>query len=103
MRSKNYGKDHILKLCDVKNKLRLAQHLLCAVIYEMELRVFTGSEEEQDNSCISKLTRHLRALDMNAGYREAYSASRRDEDWDEVARFFSDAVERGGREWEQEY
>ncbi|ETP46512.1 hypothetical protein F442_07268 [Phytophthora nicotianae P10297] len=103
LRNNSYGNDDILKLCDVGNKRRLAQHLLCAIIYEKELQVLTGTEEDPDNGSLSKLMRHLLALEVNARYRDAYPVARGHVDWGAVARFFSDAVERGGGEWDRDH
>ncbi|ETP21228.1 hypothetical protein F441_05185 [Phytophthora nicotianae CJ01A1] len=47
--------------------------------------------------------RHLLALEVNARYRDAYSVARGHVDWGAVARFFSDAVERGGGEWDRDH
>ncbi|KAI9996223.1 hypothetical protein PInf_013606 [Phytophthora infestans] len=102
MRAKRYGNDDVLQLCDVGNKGKLAQHLICAFLYERELRVLTGLEDEENTGALSLLTRQLLALEMNASYRKALSVSRRPIDWRAVHRFFSTALKGGTIGWEQD-
>lgn len=103
LHTRGYGGDEVLNLCDVRNKGRLAHNLLCALIYEREIRVLTGREDEADNGPLSALKRHLDAQEMHEAYRTAYPASRDTVDWRAVARFFSDAVERGEEGWGRQY
>jgi hypothetical protein len=58
LRSRGYGKDEILRWCDVGNKVRLAQHLLCALLYENKIRVVTGTEDDQTGGPLPSLERH---------------------------------------------
>jgi hypothetical protein len=69
MRSRGYGKDEVLKLCDPANKGRLANHLLCALVYEKEIRIMTDREDESDNGGRTRLVRHLQALNTVLSFR----------------------------------
>lgn len=94
LRSRGYGKDEVLKLCDVGNKRRLAQHLLCALIYEKEIRAITGRENENENGALTRLKRHLIALQEVDDFRKAYSTETTSVDWSALARYFSTALEK---------
>ncbi|KAE9032084.1 hypothetical protein PR002_g9366 [Phytophthora rubi] len=95
LRDCGYGKDDILRLCDEGNKLRFAQHILCAIIYEKDIRVLTGTEDEAENGALTRLTRHREVLRTNDRYHKAYYATKQNINWFEVARFFSAVFEHG--------
>ncbi|KAE9287784.1 hypothetical protein PR003_g25969 [Phytophthora rubi] len=101
LHKRSYGEDDVLRLCDVGHKDQLAHHLLCAFLYEKEIRVLTGREDEADTGPLTRLTRHLRALETGKAYGQAYAGSSRGVDWYAVARFFSAALERGDKERER--
>ncbi|EEY64348.1 uncharacterized protein PITG_02926 [Phytophthora infestans T30-4] len=89
LRSRSYGKDEILKLCDVGNKRRLAQHILCALIYEKEIRALTGREKESEIGALTRL--------------QPYSAETNSVDWYALARYFSKAIEKRAVERDHPY
>ncbi|EEY67054.1 uncharacterized protein PITG_17644 [Phytophthora infestans T30-4] len=98
LRSRGYGQDEILKLCDVGNKRRLAQHLMCALIFEKEIRAITARESDSENGALTRLQRHLFALRTVSEFHTAYSADNNSVDWYALARYFSTALEQGGPE-----
>ena len=59
LRTNAYGSDVVLKLCDVGNKGRFASHIICASIYEREIRVLIGQEDCHDDVPLRRLKRHL--------------------------------------------
>ncbi|KAE9098082.1 hypothetical protein PF010_g15702 [Phytophthora fragariae] len=95
MRARNYGEDEILEQCDVSNKFRFAQHTICALLYEKELKAPTGLEQGCDNGAQTRLERHLLALKTVAEYGEAYQKLPHTVDWRAVATYFNSAFEQG--------
>jgi hypothetical protein len=94
----------VLQLCDLNSKEVLAQHLVCAFIYDKEIRALTEQEEASENGALTRLQRHLWALKTVAGYSQAYYTTSTSADWKVIARFFSTGLERGlterGRHYE---
>ena len=103
LRNCGYGNDMVLKLCDVGNKSRLAQHIICAIVYDKEIQVLTGLEDSEEQGVLSRLLRHLDALKTENTYREAYAVTKNTVDWFAVARFFSSAFEHGGAQRPHQY
>ena len=73
LRTNAYGNDPVLKLCDVSNKSRFAEHILCAGLYE--IKVLLGQEIITDTGTLHRLGRHLAALKSSTQYRAAHLAS----------------------------
>ncbi|KAL3658994.1 hypothetical protein V7S43_015879 [Phytophthora oleae] len=95
LRERGYGQDAVLQLCDVGNKTRLTQHILCAALYDKEIKVLTGQGETGNNSILGCLRRHLRVLKEDKKYAEAYYAEKQLIDWYRVAANFVNALEHG--------
>ncbi|OWZ19207.1 hypothetical protein PHMEG_0006583 [Phytophthora megakarya] len=93
LRERGYGQDAVLRLCDVSNKARLAQHLICAAVHEQEIRELTGQTESENNSMMWFLRRHLRELKENRQYATAYYTENQFIDWYRVAQYFTTALE----------
>ncbi|KAG1712417.1 hypothetical protein DVH05_000165 [Phytophthora capsici] len=91
----SYGKDVVLKLCDVAHRGRLAQHLLCAILYSQEIRVLLDHNEENEDGIAGNLRRHLQALHKDKRYSEVYYASKQQLDWIGIAQFFASVFEQG--------
>jgi len=98
LRNRKYGEDPVLRLCDESNKRRLAQHITCAMVYEKEIRVLTGKEDESENGALTRLIRHLGALRTSDTYRQVFAAKEQIVDWYAVARYFSSALELGAKQ-----
>ncbi|TDH73978.1 uncharacterized protein CCR75_002981 [Bremia lactucae] len=76
--------------------VRLAHHIICAVIYGKEIRVLTGQEACNEHGVLLRLLRHLEALRSVTCYRDAFAAPNKTFDWFAVASLFSSAFEHGG-------
>ncbi|TDH67244.1 hypothetical protein CCR75_003341 [Bremia lactucae] len=96
LRTCGHGDDTILKLCDVENKVRIAHHIICTVIYEKEIRVLTGQEASNEHGILPRLLIHLMALKSVTSYRDAFAAPNKTFDRFTVASFFFSAFEHGG-------
>eukprot|EP00644_Phytophthora_capsici_P017932 jgi/Phyca11/126395/e_gw1.62.215.1 len=103
LRNLHYGGEDILKMCDVSNKRRLAQHILCALIYEHEISVITDSDQPVVNGAYTRLTRHVFALRTTPAYKVACKPTSQTLDWYSVARYFSTAIAHGPTEREEGY
>lgn len=95
LRNQHYGGEDIPKMCDVSNKWRLAQHILCALIYEHEISVITDSDQLVANGAYARLTRHVFALRTTPAYKVACKPTSQTLDWYSVARYFSTAIAHG--------
>lgn len=98
LRTNAYGDDPVLKLCDVTNKARFAKHIICAGLYEHEIRVLLGQEDRTAKGTLHSLGRHSAALKSITTYREAFNALMATDNWDSVASFFANAFEHGSIE-----
>jgi len=98
LRSRGYGEDETLKLCDIGNKGRLANHFLSALVYEREIRVLTDKEDENDNGGRTRLIRHLYAIDAVPEYKAVFAATPHKVDWYALARYLSTTLEHGSQE-----
>jgi hypothetical protein len=85
----------VLHLSDPCNKGVLAQHIICAQVYDIEIKVLTESEAEAETGVLAQLQRHLRALKTDAGYRHAYLSAATEVDWKAIALFFSAGLQPG--------
>ncbi|EGZ19830.1 hypothetical protein PHYSODRAFT_389914, partial [Phytophthora sojae] len=94
MRSRAYGDDSLLQQCDFGNTLKLAQHILCAIIYDPEIRAITGTEDDVENGVPTQVRRHLTALDKIESYKAAYYAADRQINWAAVESYFTSTFER---------
>ncbi|KAE8915452.1 hypothetical protein PF003_g616 [Phytophthora fragariae] len=103
LRGRQYGEDEVLELCDTGNKRVLAQHLLCALIYDKEIRALTNQEEMSENGALTRLNRHLLALTTVEGYSVAYLTTSNSVDWFAIARYFSTVLEHGPPERDSNY
>ena len=68
LRTCKYEDDNILKLCDVGNKVRLAHHIISAVIYAKEIRVLKEQEASNEHGVLPRFLRHLEALKFGTSY-----------------------------------
>lgn len=100
LRTSEYGGEAILRLCDIRNKGKLATHLVCASLYETELQALLGLEAAAEARPLPQLERHLTALKSVPQYNTAYLIDRKAANWQAVARFFSSMLARGDEEWE---
>ncbi|OWZ18204.1 hypothetical protein PHMEG_0007752 [Phytophthora megakarya] len=98
LRERGYGQDTVLQLCDVNNKARLAQHILCATIYAREITILIGQEDSGDSSVVGCLRRHTRGLREHKEYAEAYYTEKKFIHWLRVAEFFATAWAYGEEE-----
>jgi hypothetical protein len=98
LRSRGYGEDEVLKFCDIGNKGRLANHMLCALVFEKEIRVLTDKEDENDNGGRTRLVRHLHARQAVPGYKQAFETTPHKVDWHALTRFLSKTLEPGFQE-----
>lgn len=94
LRGNGYGKVEVLKLCDVGNKLILAQR---ALMYENGIRALAGLEDGGEQGVMSRLARYLLAPNHFEPNRSAYAEEARRVDWIRVAQYFSRALEHGGQ------
>ncbi|KAE8981757.1 hypothetical protein PR001_g23910 [Phytophthora rubi] len=93
LRIRAYGDDALLRRCDFGRKLTLAQHILCAILYDKEIRVLTGTDDAEDTSIPAQVRRHLNGLRTIKSYKAAYRAADKQINWVGVERYFQTALE----------
>ena len=103
LREANYAADDILRLCDPKRRLRLSQHLICALVFDWEIFALTG-EGEKPLLPSEQLRCHCRLLRRNSAYQKAYCPSGGPHvDWHQLVRYFATALAPAGQLGQLEY
>ena len=69
--------------------------MICASLYEQEIRLLIGQENKDDNRPPPRLIRYVDALKTVARYRETFGSSATHMNWLTTAGFFSEALEHG--------
>ena len=82
-----------MKLCDVTNEARFAKHIICAVLYEHEIKVLLVQMDRTAKGTLPSLGRHSAALKSIVTYREAFDTLMATDNWCSVASFFAPAFE----------
>ena len=92
MQDANYAADDILRLCDPHRRVRMSNHLICAIVFAEEINALTGNGEKPLRPP-EQLRCHLRLLRTNSAYKDAYYPDGGTRvGWSELVRYFTTAL-----------
>ena len=77
----DYGRDELLRLCDIRNKHQFARHAICTILHNDGIKALPGQKEEDDGEISIHIKGHLAALRSSTNYLQAFRAVSHDKTW----------------------
>ena len=92
LRAAKYAADDVLKLCDPLRRVRLGQHLLCALFFDRKIFALTGAGNKPSLPS-EQLPWYCRLLRHNNAYKLAFCPSGEHQVcWQRLVNYFSTAL-----------